>query len=80
MLGFQSFHHLTPKPPGYPYPYPNFLWVVFLARAVEHAPEGRLEDGYELGSEFRSIEEARALGLGPEELEYLSAASAGRRV
>jgi len=74
VLGFERFHHLTPRPPGYHYPYPDFLWVVYLARAVEHSPEGRLDDGYELGSELCSIEEARALGVRAAELQYLEAA------
>jgi ADP-ribose pyrophosphatase YjhB (NUDIX family) len=26
-LGFKHFHHLTPKPEGYAYPYPDFLQV-----------------------------------------------------
>ncbi len=74
VLGFQRLHHLTPKPPGYPYPYPDFFWAIYLARPTEYVPEGRLEDDYDLGAEFRSIGEARARGLKPAELEYLEAA------
>ena len=79
LLGFEYFHHLTPKPPGYAYPYPDFLWAIYLARAVEPAPEGRVEDGYELGSDFRSIDEARTLGLTPVQLQYIEAAVAAER-
>ena len=57
-------------------PYPDFFWAIYLVRAVEHAPEGRLEDRYDLGAEFRSIEEAKALTLEAAELEYLSEALA----
>ena len=30
------FHHLTPKPDSYRYPYPDFLWLVYAAEALEH--------------------------------------------
>src|SRR5215510_12129193 len=33
LLGFKHFHHLTPKPDGYVYPYPDFLQVVYTAIA-----------------------------------------------
>src|SRR5262245_44282228 len=29
LLGFTHFHHLTPKPAAYPYPYPDFLQAVY---------------------------------------------------
>ncbi len=79
VLGFQRLQHLTPKQPGYPYPYPDFFWAIYLARAVEHLPAGRLEDGYDLGAEFHPAEEARALGLKAAESAYLSAALAAAR-
>src|SRR5437588_12299315 len=31
LLGFKHFHHLMPRPASYPYPYPDFLQVVYTA-------------------------------------------------
>ena len=39
MLGFMHFHNLSPKPPGHPYPYPDFIQMVYMADP--HAPAGR---------------------------------------
>ena len=30
-LGLIHFHHLAPGPEAYPYPYPDFLWLVHAA-------------------------------------------------
>jgi 8-oxo-dGTP pyrophosphatase MutT (NUDIX family) len=66
MLGFLHLHHLGPKPQGsptgFPYLYPDFAQVVFLADAVDHRPEARLPDDYEVEAAFRSGSEARELG------------------
>ena len=35
-VGLMHFHHLTPKPDSYRYPYPDFLWLVYAAEALEH--------------------------------------------
>ena len=37
-LGLMHFHHLTPKPSQYRYPYPDFLWPVYAAEALAHDP------------------------------------------
>ncbi len=45
LIGVRHFHHLTPEPPDWPYPYPDFLQVVFVGEAEalseEHKPDGR---------------------------------------
>ena len=33
-LGFVHFRHLGPRPDDYAYPYPDFIWPVFLAEAA----------------------------------------------
>ena len=38
ILGFIHLQHLGPKPSGYRYPYPNFLQVVYCARATQITP------------------------------------------
>ena len=39
LLGFVHFHHLTPRCPGYPWPHPDFLQPVYLARADAFLPD-----------------------------------------
>jgi ADP-ribose pyrophosphatase YjhB (NUDIX family) len=43
-LGVVHFHHLTPRPEGYRYPYPDFLHVVYAAAGVRHDPAARKAD------------------------------------
>ena len=76
-LGFLHFHHLSSKPTGYPYPYPDFLNVVSVAWASTFSPGARLNDGYELDSAFLPVDRARALGLTRREPVFLDVA-AGR--
>ena len=74
LLGFIHFLHLDPLPPGYRYPYPDFFQLIHVAEAVAYSPETRLDDGYEVGSEFLSLDAARRLPLTEKELRYLDAA------
>lgn len=63
LIGFRYFHHLSPKPPGYPFLYPDFLQVIFTGGAVEFRPEAKEIDGFELGSTMRSLSELAELNL-----------------
>lgn len=60
VLGFLHNHHLEPRPPNYPYPYPDFLQVVFVGRASTFSPAARLDDGYEIASTFLPVAAALA--------------------
>lgn len=60
-IGLIHYHHLATKPDGYPFPYPDFLQVVFVAEAVDYRPEQHVKDEYELETGFRAIAEAREL-------------------
>ena len=73
-LGFLHFRHLSPRPPGHPYPHPDFVQVVYRARAGSYDPEARMADDHELGSDFRPLAAVRALALTPHEQLYLAAA------
>ena len=73
-LGFMHFHHVSPKPPGYAYPYPDFIQVVYVAEAGAFVPDARFSDDYELDSAFRSIAEVRTLPLSAGERLFLEAA------
>lgn len=76
VLGFLHNHHLKPRPPDYPYPYPDFLQVVSVGWASSFSPAARLDDGYEIDATFLSVAAARALGLSQRELVFLEAALA----
>jgi ADP-ribose pyrophosphatase YjhB (NUDIX family) len=74
LLGFGRFRHLGPEPPGYRYPYPVFLHLVYVARAGSYLPEAREKDGYELASGFFPIERVRMLSLRATQRVFLLAA------
>jgi 8-oxo-dGTP pyrophosphatase MutT (NUDIX family) len=74
LLGFTHYRHLTPKPAGYTYPYPNFCWPIYLAEATTFSLTAKLDDGYEIGTEFLPIESVRALPLTPIQRAYLESA------
>lgn len=74
LLGFIHFQHLTPKPNGYAYPYPDFLQVVYTARALSFLPEAILRDEYEQSSELIPAAEAESLPLTAREKAFLRAA------
>jgi 8-oxo-dGTP pyrophosphatase MutT (NUDIX family) len=76
LLGFLHFHHLTPKPANYQYPYADFLQLVYTAQAKIYIPGARRTDDYELDAFSHSIADIAALHLTAGELAYLTAAQA----
>ncbi len=79
LVAVTHLHHLTPKPPDYRLSYPDFLWTIYVAEAIEHRPAARLADDYEQAAAFRPIAETLAMGLSDENLFYLRAALARPR-
>jgi 8-oxo-dGTP diphosphatase len=77
LLGLKHFRHRSPKPAGYPYPYPDFIQVVYAARAHHLDPNFRERDGYELGAEFHPAAEVQRLPLLPSERVFLAEAIGG---
>lgn len=73
LLGFKHFHHLTPRPEQYLYPYPDFLQVIYVAHAVEFHAESKQSDIYELEVGFYPLEQARALTLTEDNRLFLEA-------
>jgi 8-oxo-dGTP pyrophosphatase MutT (NUDIX family) len=73
-LGFMHLHHLTPKPSGYEFPYPDVLWIVYVSDAGSFDDRGKVIDDYEEEAVFRSLAEARALELSGESRIFLEAA------
>ncbi len=60
-FGFIHFRHLSPRPDAYPYPYPEFVQLLFVAEAGEHRAPAQLTVEYEVASEFVPIDEAHKL-------------------
>lgn len=73
-IGILHFTFIDPKPEGYPYPYPDFIQIVYAARPGAHHPDLKEVDGYELGSELVQVAEARQLSLNAGQQEFLTAA------
>jgi 8-oxo-dGTP pyrophosphatase MutT (NUDIX family) len=74
MLGWMHFHHLSPKPPDHPYPYPDSIQVMYTAVAESFSPADKLDDGYEVESVLLPIAEVRASALSRRERLYLETA------
>ncbi len=79
MLGFMRFHHLSAKPPGHPYPHPDFVQVIHMAEAGDYIPAAKLPDDYEIDAEFRSVAMVQDLALTPSEHLYVATVLAQRR-
>jgi ADP-ribose pyrophosphatase YjhB (NUDIX family) len=78
VLGFWHFHHLTPRPPGYQYPYPDFIHLLYASFAARETPEARIANDYEEESTFRPIREMCGTAAGeirPNQVLYLRLAA-----
>ena len=74
-IGVLQCTQLGAVPEDSPYPYPDFLQAVYAGSPGEHQPELKAVNGYELGSEFVSIADARRMPLNAGQQVFLSAAS-----
>ena len=80
LMGFMHFHHLTPEPTDYPYPYPDFLWLLYVAEAAEFNPQSRQKSEWELAVDFYKIDDAKSLYLETGQLELLESALTCRKI
>jgi 8-oxo-dGTP pyrophosphatase MutT (NUDIX family) len=60
-LGFMHFHHLGNKPPDYQYPYPDFIWPIYMAEAEEYIADSKVPDDYVEESYFVPLEKVKQL-------------------
>lgn len=74
VFAVMHFHHLDPAPRDWPHLHPDFLQLVWLAEAIEHRPELREDDGFEIASEFLAIADARTRAIHAPSLALLDAA------
>ncbi len=78
LLGFLHFEHLAPPPPDYPYPHPDFLQLVFAARALNSPPDDWQDtDGYVLRARLETPARVRQLPLAPTSIPFLDAYEEG---
>jgi ADP-ribose pyrophosphatase YjhB (NUDIX family) len=73
LLGLAHFHHLTPQPDSYRYPYPDFLHLVYVAWAGRYDATKREVDGYELEAGFQPLTTVAALPISQGERALLRA-------
>jgi 8-oxo-dGTP pyrophosphatase MutT (NUDIX family) len=77
-LGVLHFRHLTPRPEGYPYPYPDFLQALFVAEAESFERGAIRREGWEKSSRLTPVSRAKDL-IGPDQRTLLAAALQVRR-
>jgi len=78
LLALLHFRHLTPRPPGHAYPYPDFLQPIFTAEGTAYSRRGIKRRG-ELETGARLIRPAAAIPLiRPDQQTLLRAALAAR--
>lgn len=82
LLGFKHFHHLSPKPEGYSYPYPDFVQLIYVARATELIPNVAISDttdeNFEGTATFLPLIDVLALELAASDRLFLDAALKSR--
>ena len=74
-LGFMHLRHQTPKPPNYPYPYPDFFWPVFTTHYHSNSDAQRRPDDYEISAEFVPIARLSDMRIRSLELAFLDSAT-----
>ncbi|MBT3342630.1 MAG: NUDIX domain-containing protein [Gemmatimonadetes bacterium] len=79
LLGVTHFHHLKEAPPDYPYPYPDFLQLIYVSEAGEHFPERQeTASEWEADAAFREVGGTLALQLDPINRAFLQQATRPR--
>ncbi|HEY7160703.1 MAG TPA: NUDIX hydrolase [Acidobacteriota bacterium] len=73
LLGVRHFHHLTPIPVNYKYPYPDFCQIIYRTEAIEYDVSLLDPKRYELEADFQSPAEIQNLQLTRCEKHFLNA-------
>jgi len=77
-FGFLHFRHLTPKPAGYAYPYPDFFQTLHVVEASDHDRRRIVRDDWETHSQMTPIDRALS-AVRDEQQPILRLAVAARR-
>jgi ADP-ribose pyrophosphatase YjhB (NUDIX family) len=78
LLGCIHLRHLTARPDGYAYPYPDFFQVIYTAQSDTYHADGLTRDQLVQSVAFLPVAAARSLPLPPIERAFLDAALAVR--
>jgi hypothetical protein len=73
-FGFVHFRHLTPSPPGYSYPYPDFVHLLYVAAADQEVSHAKIMDDYVVEAKFVPLHEIEQLPLDSSQKLLLDAA------
>jgi len=76
-LGVIRHRHLGPRPPGYPYPYPEFLQVVHAVTARCYRDDARIVGDHERQTEFVPLPHALTLAIPEGQKRYVQALQEG---
>ncbi|MFN8516934.1 MAG: NUDIX domain-containing protein [Chloroflexia bacterium] len=60
-LAVVHYRHINPRPPGYPYPYPDFAQIIYLSEALVFDPAATIPDEWVAASGLYSAAEALRL-------------------
>lgn len=63
IVGTRRFRHNTPKPPGYPYPYPDFLQLVMMGEGTSFDRTQKQYDKYVVSAEMEDVTAVQKLTL-----------------
>lgn len=74
LLGFMHLHHRASPPADYPYPYPDFCWLIYVSQTDKFIPKVQIPSEYELEFTFLPIDEARLLLIERSQLVLLDTA------
>ena len=80
LLGFMHFHHLASRPENYKYPYPDFIWPVYLTEAGSFHPSAIIPDTYVSESRFYPISLITQLPIKKGELLFFEEALQRRKL
>ncbi|MGA1195329.1 MAG: hypothetical protein ACO36I_02385 [Candidatus Latescibacterota bacterium] len=67
-------HPLTPKPQEYPYPYPDFIQLIYTAQAVDFITQAKNADDYEIEATFYPVDTIDSLEIPKFQHLYLNEA------
>ena len=77
LLGVIVYRHVLPRPPGFPFPYPEFVQVIYAAEAVAHHPGAMLPDEVDGEAVFVPIARAYEMRISRWQREFLKLAVGG---
>jgi ADP-ribose pyrophosphatase YjhB (NUDIX family) len=79
LLGCVLYRHMTRRPSGYPYPYPEFAHLIYTAEVGAHRPQAMEPDEVDGEASFMPMATAREMPISAWQRAFLDLATAGGR-